>query len=132
MTHCHGYRAAAVSLSSEYRSIGIDAEPNEILPAGVEALVASKREQEELKELRTSRPQISWDRLLFSAKESVYKALFPLTRKWLDFSDVYISFSPESEVFDAHFADFSSELPAMISGRWIAQDYLLTSAVIEH
>ncbi|MGW0580292.1 4'-phosphopantetheinyl transferase superfamily protein, partial [Streptomyces sp. NPDC002920] len=31
-----------------------------------------------------------WDRLLFSAKESVYKAWFPLTRKWLDFSEADI------------------------------------------
>jgi len=28
-------------------------------------------------------PGPSWDRLLFSAKESVYKAWFPLTGRWL-------------------------------------------------
>lgn len=30
---------------------------------------------------------LHWDRLLFSAKESVYKAWFPLMGEWLDFGD---------------------------------------------
>lgn len=132
MTHCLGYRAAAVARSSDYRSIGIDAEPNEVLPVDVEEFVASKREQEELEELRASRPEISWDRLLFSAKECVYKVCFPLTRQWLDFSDVGISFDLENDSFDAHVGDLSTDLPVTIHGRWMAHDYLLTAIVIEH
>ena len=31
-----------------------------------------------------------WDRLLFSAKESVYKAWFPLARRWLGFEEADI------------------------------------------
>ena len=38
-------------------------------------------------ELTCSQPNISWDRLTFSAKESVYKAWFPTYGKWLDFTD---------------------------------------------
>ena len=37
--------------------------------------------------LAASRPEVSWDRLLFSAKESVYKTWFPLTGRWLGFED---------------------------------------------
>jgi 4'-phosphopantetheinyl transferase EntD len=33
---------------------------------------------------------VHWDRLLFSAKESVYKAWYPLTGKWLDFFEADI------------------------------------------
>jgi 4'-phosphopantetheinyl transferase EntD len=33
-----------------------------------------------------------WDRVLFSAKESVFKAWFPQTRIWLEFCDVKIEF----------------------------------------
>jgi 4'-phosphopantetheinyl transferase EntD len=33
-------------------------------------------------------PDLHWDRILFCAKEAVYKAWFPLTRRWLDFADV--------------------------------------------
>ena len=34
------------------------------------------------------------DRLLFSAKESVYKACYPLTRRWLDFSGCRVALHP--------------------------------------
>lgn len=40
-----------------------------------------------LRRLADDHPGIHWDRLLFSAKESVYKAWFPLTAKWLDFTE---------------------------------------------
>ncbi len=39
-------------------------------------------------------PGPSWDRLLFSAKESVYKAWFPLTGRWLGFEEAAITINP--------------------------------------
>ena len=36
-----------------------------------------------------------WDRLLFSAKESVYKAWFPLTGRWLGFEDADVTITPD-------------------------------------
>jgi hypothetical protein len=36
-----------------------------------------------LARLRADHPWVCWDRLLFSAKESVYKAWYPLARRWL-------------------------------------------------
>jgi 4'-phosphopantetheinyl transferase EntD len=45
-----------------------------------------------LRALAAAAPSTYWDRLLFSAKESVYKAWFPLTDEWLDFHDATISF----------------------------------------
>ena len=35
-----------------------------------------------------------WDRLLFSAKESVYKTWFPLARRWLGFEEAALLFTP--------------------------------------
>src|SRR5262249_33599292 len=35
-----------------------------------------------------------WDRLLFSAKESVYKAWFPLARRWLGFEEADVTLDP--------------------------------------
>jgi 4'-phosphopantetheinyl transferase EntD len=37
---------------------------------------------------------VYWDRVLFSAKEAVYKAWYPVTRDWLDFADVAVRFDP--------------------------------------
>ena len=35
LTHCEGYRGAAVGRRAEVRSVGIDAEPHDVLPKGV-------------------------------------------------------------------------------------------------
>ena len=75
ITHCKGYCAAAVAKRRDILSIGIDAEPDEQLPPGVLEQVALA---EERAWLATARPGVHWDRLLFSAKESVFKAWFPL------------------------------------------------------
>ncbi|MFE7650163.1 4'-phosphopantetheinyl transferase family protein [Streptomyces phaeoluteigriseus] len=90
MTHCEGYAAAALVRAADLASLGIDAEPHQPLPDGVLSAIALPAEQERLRGLAAERPEVHWDRLLFSAKESVYKAWFPLTRKWLDFSEADI------------------------------------------
>ena len=46
-------------------------------------------------------PGVSWDRLLFSAKESVYKAWFPLTSRWLNFSAGLADRGPAARTFAA-------------------------------
>ncbi|MFI6494677.1 4'-phosphopantetheinyl transferase [Streptomyces sp. NPDC050564] len=90
MTHCDGYSAAALARATDLASLGIDAEPHLALPAGVIDAVALPTEVGRLDRLGAEIPDIHWDRLLFSAKESVYKAWFPLTKKWLDFSEADI------------------------------------------
>jgi 4'-phosphopantetheinyl transferase EntD len=94
MTHCDGYSAAALARATDLASLGIDAEPHATLPAGVLDAVALSSETARLDRLGAENPAVHWDRLLFSAKESVYKAWFPLTGKWLDFSEADIDIFP--------------------------------------
>ncbi|MFI2436164.1 4'-phosphopantetheinyl transferase [Streptomyces sp. NPDC018693] len=94
MTHCEGYCAAALVRAADLASVGIDAEPHDRLPEGVLDAVALPAERERLRRLAVDRPEVHGDRLLFSAKESVYKAWFPLTREWLDFSEADIDLTP--------------------------------------
>src|SRR5690606_16665191 len=51
LTHCDGYRAAAVCHTATWHAIGIDAEPHEPLPAGVADLVVRPEEQARLADL---------------------------------------------------------------------------------
>jgi 4'-phosphopantetheinyl transferase EntD len=88
MTHCAGYRAAAVARSGELCGIGIDAEPHAALPGEALDLVLRGEERTRLLALADAGPDLHWDRILFCAKEAVYKAWFPLTRRRLDFADV--------------------------------------------
>ncbi|CAO5150325.1 4'-phosphopantetheinyl transferase Svp [Frankia sp. AiPs1] len=94
ITHCAGYRAAAVAWASDLHTLGIDAEPNEPNPAGVTQEITVADEAARLADLLADRPAIRWDRLLFSAKESVYKAWFPLAQRWLGFEDAVLALDP--------------------------------------
>lgn len=95
MTHCDGYCAAALVRATDLASLGIDAEPHAPLPDDVLPAVSLPVERHRLGQLAEQRPDVHWDRLLFSAKESVYKAWFPLTGRWLDFAEADIELAPD-------------------------------------
>lgn len=94
ITHCDGYRAAAVARAADVVSLGIDAEPHRALPDGILDRVSLPAERAHLRSLP---PGPHWDRLLFSAKESVYKTWFPLAGRWLGFEDAEITFQPGTD-----------------------------------
>ncbi|GAA3210193.1 4'-phosphopantetheinyl transferase superfamily protein [Streptomyces sp. XM83C] len=97
MTHCDSYCAAALARVTDLASLGIDAEPHGPLPEGVEPAVTLPGERDRLRRLTADHPGIRWGRLLFSAKESVYKAWYPLTGRWLDFSEADIELWPDPD-----------------------------------
>ncbi|MBC9724335.1 4'-phosphopantetheinyl transferase superfamily protein [Streptomyces sp. TRM68367] len=138
MTHCDGYCAAALVRAGDLASLGIDAEPDGPLPDGVLPSVSLPAEAERLRRLTAHLPGVAWDRLLFSAKESVYKAWFPLTGKWLDFmeADVEISVLPGERargVFRATLLvpgpQVGGERVTHFDGRWTVQRGLVATAV---
>ncbi|MFC3574053.1 4'-phosphopantetheinyl transferase [Streptomyces yaanensis] len=139
MTHCQDYCAAALVPAADVASLGIDAEPHDRLPDGVLDTVALPTEQTRLRELARSHPSIHWDRLLFSAKESVYKAWFPLTGKWLDFLEADIEIHPGTALVLS--GGFRARLlvPGPLvdgrrveafDGRWTVQQGLAATAVV--
>jgi 4'-phosphopantetheinyl transferase EntD len=133
ITHCNGYCAAAVGRDNEMVSIGIDAEQNEPLPDGVLEMIARKEEMLSLD--RLSFAHVNWDRLLFSAKESVYKAWYPIMKRWLGFEEARISIEASTSTFRVQFLERNSRSltvsDAHFTGRYIAlQGYILTSVVV--
>jgi len=133
ITHCDGYGAAAVAFASEVRSIGIDAEVHERLSAGVIGLVARPEEREWI-EARAG-DAICWDRVLFSAKESVFKAWFPIMGRWLGFEDATVVFDTEATTFRANLltdAVVDGRVITTFHGRYLVHgDHVLTSVIIE-
>ncbi|MGW0610899.1 4'-phosphopantetheinyl transferase family protein [Streptomyces sp. NPDC002788] len=132
MTHCDDYCAAALVRTGDLASLGIDVESHGPLPEGVLPSVSLPAEAARLRRLAAERPGIHWDRLLFSAKESVYKAWFPLTREWLDFVEADIELTADGR--------FRAELlvpgPRVggrrldhFEGRWTARRGLIATAV---
>lgn len=94
MTHTQGYRAAAVARANDLASLGMDAEPHEPMPAEILTMVGLPDELRHLADLAQRTPEVFWDRLLFCAKEAVYKAWYPMTGAWLDFNEASICFTP--------------------------------------
>lgn len=134
MTHCSGYRAASVVRTSELASLGIDAEPNQPLPnPDILDAISLPAERPHLKELADRRPEVCWDRLLFSAKESVYKAWFPLTRKWLDFEEAELRFDADAGMFTARLLVPGPVVDGVrlggFEGRWAAARGLVVTAI---
>ncbi|WP_327150473.1 4'-phosphopantetheinyl transferase Npt [Nocardia sp. NBC_01329] len=107
LTHCDGFRGAALAHRMRYRSIGIDAEPHDTLPEGVLDSVSLPAEREWL---RTSDSALHLDRLLFCAKEATYKAWFPLTTRWLGFEDAHITFAVAEATDTTGSGTFRSQL----------------------
>ena len=152
MTHCIGYAAAAVGPAARISTIGIDAEPDAPLPDGVLDLIATPIEQNRLGVMRpepvdgrasTSSARMvtqqesddpNWDRLLFSAKESVYKAWFPLVGEWLDPQETEILFSPNERTFTALLCRggliINGRPVRQIHGRWTREQGILATAVV--
>jgi 4'-phosphopantetheinyl transferase EntD len=134
MTHCAGYTAAAVGLIPRISAIGIDAEPDAPLPDGVVDLVATPSERDRLPATQLEPAGPNWDRLLFSAKEAVYKAWFPLVGEWLEPQEAEIGFDPQ----DGTFAALLSRDGLIVDGRqinrfhgrWVRQRGILVTAVV--
>lgn len=133
VTHCAGYRACAVAWDTDLEALGIDAEVDAPLPRGVLADIALPQERVWVKRLGSQAPALSWDRLLFSIKESVYKAWFPLTGRWLGFEDAEVEVDRASGSFVARLL---VEVPSVggrplhrFDGHWLAAGGLLFATV---
>jgi len=136
ITHCPGYRAAAVAWTRDAASLGLDAEPNKPLPNhGMLAVIATESERARLVGLADETPGgICWERLLFSAKEAVYKTWFPLTRRWLDFESADVAIDARAGTFTARLlveGPVVNGAPlSLLHGRWLADQGLLVTAIV--
>jgi 4'-phosphopantetheinyl transferase EntD len=147
ITHCAGYQACAVARTKDVAAIGIDAEPDAALPAGLIETVATAPERAWISRhaAAAARPSaagppsapppphvVCWDRLLFSAKEAARKLWYPLTGRWLGF--------PEAAIELATTGTFTVCLPCpdvisgdgpvtRMTGRWLVRDGLIVTAI---
>jgi 4'-phosphopantetheinyl transferase EntD len=100
LTHCRDFCAAAVARRGAVLGLGLDAEPAEALAPRLLERICSPQEKARLEAL--GRPSgAGWGTVLFSAKESLYKCYFPLTRSFLGFRDAEIRLDPDTASFTA-------------------------------
>lgn len=89
ITHTRSYAAAAVANSHSVRAIGIDSEVkfDRATAREIRSLITSASEIERLSAELSEELSLS---LIFSAKESLYKALAPLVGRFFDFTDAEV------------------------------------------
>jgi 4'-phosphopantetheinyl transferase EntD len=75
---------AALARARDFAGVGIDIEPDEDLPAEMVDLVATEAERARYA------PGFLRCRILFAAKEAVFKAVHPLDGLFLDFHDIEV------------------------------------------
>lgn len=114
LTHCEGFCAVAVAPRGAIVSLGLDAEPDAPLSAGVLRRVCSESEREQLARLPGRSPE-AWGKLVFSAKESFYKCYFAVARARLGFHDAEIRLDPERGRFEARL--LRADAPAAAGAR---------------
>ena len=132
ITHCSGYVAAAVGAREDLFSLGIDAEPLDELPARVVPHITTPPERRWLSE-QGARSSL-FAKVLFSAKESIYKAWYPLTGEWLGFQDACVNLTSDGRLI----ARISPEVvkavpgapPEFSGGFWIGERYIFTAVVV--
>ena len=131
ITHCAGYRACAVAPASEVWSLGIDAEPNEPLGEQIFDAISSARERRRLAGLGG---EVALDRVLFCAKEAIYKTWFPLMRTMLDFDEVDMLIDVGARTFTGRLLiprrHVNGRALTDFRGRWLADDRRIVAAVV--
>ena len=129
MTHCAGYRAAAVASAHRYAGVGIDVEPAVSLSAAVQELIVRDEERRFAFGVHS--------KVLFSAKEAALKTWYPLGFRGFDVSDISVACDVESAAEhggeDAR-GTFTARIPTMpdapvLHGGWaIGGEFVATAA----
>jgi len=115
MAHCRDFRAAAVARSANFEAIGIYAEPHEPLTSSLINAIAMPTEIHLLPSI--TKIGIASERLLYCTKEAVYKPWHPITKHYLDFTDVAINLNPNRTFTASGTNDSDAGLLARMSGR---------------
>jgi 4'-phosphopantetheinyl transferase EntD len=136
ITHTHGIASAAIARATDARALGLDAERilSEDAAAAVLESIAARDEVSAI--ARTT----GWSEAvaltaIFSAKESVFKALYAEVGRYFDFRDARL------EAFDAHGGSFHARLltgltPSLPAGLGVvgrfsrSSDFVFTAIVL--
>jgi len=129
IAHHEGIAAAVAAPLSRIASVGIDIEAAAPVEPELARLIALPGERPDSGLI----PSGLALRLVFSAKEAVFKCLWPHLRRYIDFTDVRVTFDENT----GRFTVAATEAPARqtlcrrIDGRYaITAGYILTAAAI--
>ncbi len=92
ITHCRSLCAVAVAPRTRFLGIGLDVEPAAPIKPELVPMILREAERERLPDWPASCRELAGI-LTFSAKEALYKSIYPAHRVFLDFQDVELQWS---------------------------------------
>ena len=125
----HSKKLAAAILLHEKQGVGIDIENKGRLTSKVIRRVATEKERETLAKI----PSFDWT-LVFSAKESIFKAINPLVRSYFGFRDVELGLNMPNQSFSVKYvgSKLDGKLLDRCKGFWAdSGDHLITFVIVE-
>ena len=132
ITHSAGFVAVAVGLKKEIQGVGIDLESlSRSVNFNIKRQVCVDSELEWLESLPAEQANRAL-RIIFSAKESIFKCIYPSTKTYLSFKDAAVSVNETEKNFT--FTIFKS-FPGIIQhgfthhGRYSEMDKMLLTSV---
>ncbi len=130
IAHCETACIAVVAHQDQIRAIGVDIESATHLPTDLWDTVCTPDECAWLNRQPASDRGIL-AKLIFSAKESVYKAQYPLTGQVIGFDEVEVSCKPGRSVFSAYLQRAARPIgwPDHLAGKYFIGDGLIISAI---
>jgi 4'-phosphopantetheinyl transferase EntD len=121
ITHTGDHAAAAVAVSKQFVSLGMDMEKSE--PLETESINLILRPEEHSDDDGTH------GKLLFSIKEAIYKCIHPVVHTYVDFQEMQVDLSGAAGTFGAipHTNNFEAGLIAGLQGRYLSANGLIVS-----
>lgn len=136
ISHTQGICVVVLASSQDVLSVGQDVEQATPLNPDLRDMICRPEEQAQINRLRAEHGAApAYEKLIFSAKESVHKAYFPLNHHTLDFLDARIDLDWHSNTFVAHILnpEPAPRIPvARFDGRFLFhQDWIFTAIVLK-
>jgi 4'-phosphopantetheinyl transferase EntD len=126
ISHCGKFAAAVAAYRINIQGLGVDLETAECLD---EPLLTIVCRPEELLWLGKSDSGFAFDKLFYSAKESLYKCVWPTVRRFIDFQDIGIGLNLADNTYGAvcHSSQLPDALIKRVRGSYAHNDELIVT-----
>ncbi|MCU7917151.1 MAG: 4'-phosphopantetheinyl transferase superfamily protein [Candidatus Thiodiazotropha sp. (ex Epidulcina cf. delphinae)] len=129
ITHCRDACVAVCAEKGDIVSLGIDVEPLTPLPEGIARYINTAQEEQFMRR-HDSLP----GRLIFSAKESLYKCYYPLLQHYFGFHSVSLNIDiPEQRFHFTPTPENHTRFPGSLNfhgSYWVEDDHLYTGCFL--
>lgn len=131
ISHSRNFSAAIAAPASAYLGLGLDLELATPLEPEHHRFIARPEERAALaKPIHTPEGRLDRAKLVFSAKEALFKAVYPITRQWFGFQEATLEIDPATYRFTA-----CLHIPGLphLHGCWtVAEGHVLTTVTLPH